>query len=93
MKAEHDRKLKLAEEKKQHVRRQIASLRRTFSKLQGRNSQLPAHLRLEPKEFVMDPGMEEQLKQETEKKVELVRKETSWESEKHKVALNKLKTK
>ncbi len=85
--------MKLAEEKKQHARRQIASLRRTFSKLQNRNAQLPPHIQLESREFAMDPDMEKQMKEQTEKKVELVHKEMSWESEKHKVALNKLKSK
>ncbi len=68
-KAEHDRMIKLAEEKKQTVRRQIASLRRTFTKLHQRDSELPKELRLNPKEFVMDPHMEEQLRLETEDKV------------------------
>ena len=92
-KAEHDRKMKLAEEKKQHVRRQIASLRRTFAKLQSRNSLLPSHLRLANSEFVMDPDMEKNMKKQTEEKVELVHKEMSWESEKHRIALDKLKKK
>ena len=92
-KAEHDRMIKLAEEKKQHVRRQIASLRRTFAKLQQRASQLPEHLRLDKKEFVMDPDMEKQMKGRAEEKVELVRRELAWETEKHKIALQKLQKK
>ena len=92
-KAEHDRMMKLAEEKKQHVRRQIASLRRTFVKLQQRNGQLPEHLRLEKKEFVMDPDMERQMKAKADEKVALVRRELAWETEKHRIALQKLKTK
>ncbi len=68
-KAEHDRMIKLAEEKKQTVRRQIASLRRTFTKLRQKDSNLPQELRLNPREFVMDPHMEEQLRLETEDKV------------------------
>lgn len=82
--------IKLAEQKKQKVRRQIASLRRTFAKLQQRGAQLPSHLQLEKKEFVMDPNMEQQLRQHAEEKVELVRKEMAWESEKHCIALRKL---
>lgn len=92
-KAEHDKRIKLAEEKKQHVRRQIASLRRTFFKLQSRNSQLLSHLQLASEAFVMDPNMERNLKEQTEEKVSLVHKEMSWESEKHRVGLNKLKIK
>ena len=92
-KAEHDKRMKMAEDKKLLVRRQISSLRRAFAKLQARNSALPAHLQLSKEEFVMDPDMEGNLKQQTQEKVELVHKELSWESEKHRIALNKLKAK
>lgn len=92
-KAEHDRMMKLADEKKQLVRRQIASLRRSFNKLRQRDNQLPEHLRLGSREFVMDPDMEQQLKKQTEEKIELIRKEMAWESEKSAVALKKLKSK
>ena len=68
-KAEHDRKIKLAEEKKQTVRRQIASLRRAFAKLRQRDNDLPEQLHLDSREFVMDPDMEEQLKHQSEEKV------------------------
>ena len=89
-KAEHDRMIKLAEEKKQHVRRQIASLRRTFAKLQQKAAQLPEHLRLDKKEFVMDPDVEVQMKAQAEEKIELVKKQMAWETEKHNIALKKL---
>ena len=92
-KAEHDRMMKLAEEKKQLARRQIASLRRSFNKLRQRDNQLPEHLRLGSREFVMDPDMEQQLKKQAEEKVELIRREMAWESEKSAVALKKLKSK
>ena len=92
-KAEHDRMIKLAEEKKQHVRRQIASLRRTFTKLQQKAAQLPEHLRLDKKEFVMDPNMEVQMKAQAEEKIELVKKQMAWETEKHNIALRKLQKK
>ena len=92
-KAEHDRMMKLAEEKKQHVRRQIASLRRTFTKLQQKASELPKHLRLDKKEFVMDPDMERQMKAQAEEKIKLVRREMAWETEKHSIALRKLQKK
>ena len=92
-KAEHDRKMKRAEEKKIHVRRQIASLRRAYSKLQSRNAKLPSHLQLGGVEFVMDPDMERSLKEQAEEKVALVHKEMSWESEKHRIALDKLQKK
>ena len=83
--------MKLAEEKKKKVRREVASLRRTFRQLQKRNRDLPAHLRLDKEEFVMDPGMEAGLRKSAEEKVELVKREMEWESERHQIALNKLK--
>ena len=92
-KAEHDRMIKQAEEKKQHVRRQIASLRRSFAKLEQKAAQLPKHLQLDKKEFVMDPDMEKQMKAKAEEKIKLVRREMAWESEKHNIALRKLEKK
>ncbi len=41
----------------------------------------------------MDPDMEKNLKQQTQEKTELVHKEMSWESEKHRIALDMLNTK
>ncbi len=90
-KAEHDRKMKLAEEKKLSVRREVAALRKAFRRLQQRNEDLPPPLRLDQREFVMDPGMEAELQQRTKEKVELVGREMEWESEKHQIALDKLK--
>ena len=92
-KAEHDRMMKLAEEKKQHARRQIASLRRTFVKLQQKAARLPEHLRLDKEEFAMDPDMERQMKAQAEEKVELVKQQMAWETEKHNIALRKLQKK
>ena len=89
-KAEHDRKVKQAEEKKQHMRRQVASLRRTFRKLQQRSAELPGPLQLAAVEFVMDPYMETSLRQQAEERVELLRREMAWESKKHEIALKKL---
>ncbi len=83
--------MKLAEEKKLKVRRQVAALRKTFQRLKHRNDELPALLCLGQREFVMDPGMEADLRQRAEEKVALVRREMEWEGEKHQIALNKLK--
>ena len=75
-KAKHDRMIKLAEEKKQHVWRQI----------EENLCQASEHLRLDKEEFVMDPDMERQMKAQAEEKVKLVRKEMAWETEKHNIA-------
>lgn len=45
-KAEHDKMMREAEQRKQEVRRIIAQLRRQFKKLLERNHELPEHLRL-----------------------------------------------
>ena len=68
-KAEHDRKMKLAEEKKQKVRKEVIGLRRQFYQVLLRNKELPAHLQLSTKDFIMDPEMEEKLAQQTREKV------------------------
>jgi hypothetical protein len=45
-KAEYDRMMKLAEEKKQHVRKTITQLRLQFKKLLESNEELPKNLQL-----------------------------------------------
>lgn len=83
--------MKLAEEKKQRVRREVASLRRTFRKLQQRSRELPAHLQLGTEEFVMDRELEARLQEEAKQKEELVHREMAWEGEKQELALHKLR--
>ena len=61
--------MKLAEEKKQKVRKEVTSLRRQFYQVLLRNKELPAHLQLSTKDFIMDPEMEENLAQQTREKV------------------------
>ncbi|XP_071957578.1 cilia- and flagella-associated protein 44-like isoform X2 [Antedon mediterranea] len=90
-KAEHDRMMKLAEEKKMNVRRTIARLRRQFKKLLESNADLPEHLQLERMEFEMDPEIKKDMERQTAQRIELVRKELAWESDKHQIALDKLK--
>ena len=45
-KAEHDKLMKEADEKKREVRRHIAKMRRMFKQLLEQNDTLPTHLRL-----------------------------------------------
>ena len=61
--------MKLAEEKKQKVRKEVASLRRQFYQVQLRNKELSPHLQLSTNDFIMDPEMEETLAQQTREKV------------------------
>ena len=68
-KAEADRKMKLAEEKKQKVRKEVSGLRKQFTQVLLRNRVLPEHLQLSNDDFIMDPKMEETLAQQTREKV------------------------
>ncbi|XP_067037270.1 cilia- and flagella-associated protein 44-like isoform X2 [Acropora muricata] len=89
-KAEHDRMVKLAEEKKQNLRRKIGNLRRAFKELMNKNQKLPQHVQVTHDEFEIDPNLVEEQKVEVENKIELVRKEMAWEAEKHFIGLKKL---
>ena len=46
-KAEHDKMVKLAEQKKASVRKTVKGMRDQFRKLIDKNNQLPSHLRLD----------------------------------------------
>ena len=61
--------MKLAEEKKQKVRKQVSSLRRQFYRVLLRNKELPSHLQLSTDDFIMDPEMEQTLVEQTREKV------------------------
>ncbi|KAK3588814.1 hypothetical protein CHS0354_028462 [Potamilus streckersoni] len=90
-KAEYDKMMKDAEEKKREVRRQVAKLRRQFKTLLEQNDGLPKHLQLHKDEFELDKEIKEELRRQREEKIELVRKELAWESEKQRIALEKLR--
>ncbi|XP_067931339.1 cilia- and flagella-associated protein 44-like [Watersipora subatra] len=90
-KAEHDKMMREAEERKQEVRRIITQLRRQFKKLLEKNHELPVHLRLDSIEFEMDPEIKKELARQTQEKIDTVKKELAWDSEKQQIALDKLK--
>ncbi|XP_028405556.1 cilia- and flagella-associated protein 44-like [Dendronephthya gigantea] len=90
-KAEHDKMVKIAEEKKQNVRRGIAKLRRSFKSLLVQNKSLPEYLRIKAQELEIDPEIRKQQEIETAEKIDLVRKELAWESEKYSIGLRKLR--
>ncbi len=50
-KAEHDKMMREADERKMEVRRTIAKLRRQFKKLLEKNQELPSHLQLQRKVY------------------------------------------
>ncbi|XP_077985504.1 cilia- and flagella-associated protein 44-like isoform X2 [Glandiceps talaboti] len=90
-KAEHDKMMREADDKKLGVKRTIAQLRRQFKKLLEKNKELPEHLQLDRKEFEMDPEIKAELEKHKQDKIELVKRELAWESEKLQIALDKLK--
>ncbi|XP_052253766.1 cilia- and flagella-associated protein 44-like isoform X2 [Dreissena polymorpha] len=90
-KAEHDKMMREAEEKKKEVRRHITKMRRMFKQLLEQNEALPGHLRLHKDEFEMDREIKEELERHKREKIELVRRELAWESEKQRIALEKLR--
>ena len=61
--------MKEAEAKKQKVRREITRLRKAFTMLQHEGRKLPSHLRLPPREFIMDPNMETEIRRQITDKV------------------------
>lgn len=89
-KAEHDRMMQLAEEKKQRIKNTVGKLRREFRKLKGRNGELPPYLQLPTHEFIIDPQMKIDLDKDTGDKLVLLHKEKAFESERHNIALQKL---
>ncbi|XP_064651335.1 cilia- and flagella-associated protein 44-like isoform X2 [Lineus longissimus] len=90
-KAEYDRMMKVADEKKQNVRKTISQLRLQFKKLVESNDELPRNLQLLRMEFEMDPEIKKELERQTHDKIALVGKEMAWEAEKCRIALEKLR--
>ncbi|XP_052805423.1 cilia- and flagella-associated protein 44-like isoform X2 [Mya arenaria] len=90
-KAEHDKMMRDAEEKKKEVRRHITKMRRMFKQLLEQNESLPTHLRLHKDEFEMDREIKKELERHKADKIDVVRRELAWESEKQRIALEKLR--
>lgn len=70
-KAEHDRRVKLAEKKKLETRRAVELLRREFRTLFARDEALPSHMRLSKLDFQMDPLIQKEVERVMEEKVML----------------------
>lgn len=93
LRTEEDHRLKLAEEKKQGVRRKVDHLRATFRKLAQLNAEAEAWTRLSPEDFNIDPAYFETLRERNFAKIEEAKKEVAWGIEFHTVRLNRLKEK
>lgn len=90
-KAEYDKMLAIAQQKKEDVRIQIALLRRDFKHLLDQNELLPEYLRFSQKDFEIDSEIKVQLQRQLEEKVEEAQKKVAWVSEKHSIGLEKIR--
>ena len=61
-----------------------------FKKIKMRNEELPPHIRLDIKEFEMDPEIREEFEKQKQEQIDFIHKEMAWESEKQTIALQKL---
>ena len=61
-----------------------------FKKIKVRNEELPSHIRLDIKEFEMDPEIREEFEKQKQEQIDFIHKEMAWESEKQTIALQKL---
>jgi len=93
LKQEEDDRMTEAEKKKQLVRQEIQDLRKEFQFMLKKNSILEPSQQLEREAFELDPKLRKQLEQEAEEKIAQVEKELAWVSEKHDLALKKLRKK
>ncbi|XP_063718325.1 cilia- and flagella-associated protein 44-like isoform X2 [Symsagittifera roscoffensis] len=89
-KAEQDRLLKLAEEKKTGLKKKIQEMRRQFKKLLLKNGEIAPHLQLHRNEFELDPQSKIMLSNETLGRTDMAVTEYAWDSEKQSLALAKL---
>jgi len=92
-KQEEDEKMSAAEKKKQIVRMELQEMRQEFQFLLKKNDSLEPAQRLPREAFELDPKLRAQLEAETQEKIDTLRKELAWVSEKHDLALKKLKNK
>ncbi|KAI8915149.1 hypothetical protein DFJ77DRAFT_430281 [Powellomyces hirtus] len=91
IKSEKDKELEDAERKKQVTRQYMRELRMEFLKLVAENEKMPAEEQLPRSALTVDPDLRSDIEKETEKKIELVRKELEWISAKESVIPTKLR--
>ncbi|XP_075252601.1 cilia- and flagella-associated protein 44-like isoform X3 [Convolutriloba macropyga] len=89
-KAELDRLLKLAEEKKVGLKKKVQEMRRQFKKLLLKNGEIAQHLQLHRNDFELDPESKIMLSNDTLGRMDMAKTEYAWDSEKQTLALTKL---
>jgi len=92
-KKELDDKRTEAEKKKDRVRLKIKQLQKEFKDIQLANAALPTSERLDPAHFEIDPELMKSLRDAVEAKVQQVRADLEYETEKIRYQLEKLKKK
>lgn len=93
LKQEEDDRMSAAERKKAGIRLEIEQLRKEFQFLLKKNLALDPRQRLERDAFELDPKLRLELEKEAQEQISLVQKELAWISEKHAIALQKLRGK
>jgi WD40 repeat protein len=93
LKDEEDERVAIAEKKKAVVRAEIAQLRREFVELLDQNAALEPEQQLPREAFALDPRLRAQLQTQAREKVNAVREELAWISEKETRALDKVRSK
>jgi hypothetical protein len=93
MKAEKDRELAQAEERKQLVRNSVQELRNEFLALMAENDKLPVEKKAPRSLLSVDPYLERDIEMEKKEKITNLRKELAWITEKEAIGPRKLKQK
>ena len=93
LKQEEDDRVAAAEKKKARMRLEIAELRKEFVFLLKKNASLERAQQLPRDAFELDPKLRQELEAEAQAKIDEVRAELAWISEKHSLALQKLRAK
>ena len=93
MRTEEDHRVKLAEEKKEHVKERVKKLRKAFKELRVRNISTEEWIKITEEDFNIDPQYFSTLQDRNMQKIEESKKEVAWGIEYHTVRLNKLKSK
>eukprot|EP00730_Choanoeca_flexa_P004745 TRINITY_DN11792_c0_g2_i1.p1 TRINITY_DN11792_c0_g2~~TRINITY_DN11792_c0_g2_i1.p1 ORF type:complete len:1946 (+),score=593.51 TRINITY_DN11792_c0_g2_i1:1-5838(+) len=90
-KAERDRAMMTAEQRKARVKEQIANLRTEFEAIASANARLPLPEQLPAAAFEMDPQFRRDMAARKQAALDRVRRELNWELERNKIAHAKLR--
>ncbi|XP_053686558.1 cilia- and flagella-associated protein 44 [Sabethes cyaneus] len=91
IKQENDRKAKLLNDRKNRVLETIAEYRKQFEEILARNDELPESQRIPQEEFTLDQRIVDDLEQELQAEMDLVRQKTAFDVEKARLSGEKLK--